>query len=65
MSSTPEGLFEEFLTREERTETDSGRPIIETITTHRTYTTKSAPDSGKLSTTEIINRYNEQSLLNR
>lgn len=44
---TPEGLFEEFLSREERTETDTGQPIVETITTHRTYTTNTTPDSSK------------------
>lgn len=44
VSSTPGGLIEEVLTR---TETDSGQPIIETITTRRTYTTNTTPDSGK------------------
>lgn len=42
MSSTPGGLIEEYLSREKRTETDAGLPIT-TITTHRTYTTNSAP----------------------
>ena len=53
MSCKPGGLIEEYLTREERTETDTGLPIVETITTHRTYTTNTAPDSGKLKTTEL------------
>lgn len=42
VSSTPGGLIEEYLSREKRTETDAGLPIT-TITTHRTYTTNSAP----------------------
>ena len=47
VSSTPGGLIQEFLTREERTEVDSAQPIVETITTRRTYTTNTTPDSGK------------------
>ena len=47
VSSKPGGLVHEVLTREERTETDSRQPILETITTRRTYTTNTAPDSGK------------------
>ena len=48
MSSKPGGLIEEVLQREQRTETDAGHPIVETITTHRTYTTNTAPNSGEL-----------------
>jgi len=47
VSSAPGGLVEEVLKRQERTETDSGQPIVETITTRRTYTTSTTPDSGK------------------
>lgn len=43
MSSKPVGLIDELLQGQERMETDAGQPIVETITTHRTYTTKSAP----------------------
>lgn len=45
MSSKPVGLIDEFLQGQERMETDAGQPIVETITTHRTYTTKNAPPS--------------------
>lgn len=43
VSSKPVGLIDELLQGQERMETDAGQPIVETITTHRTYTTNSAP----------------------
>ena len=51
VSSKPGGVIEEFLTRQERAETDSGQPIVETITTRRMYTTNTTPDSGKYMST--------------
>ncbi|KAK2570584.1 Dystrophin [Acropora cervicornis] len=44
LSSQPDGWIEEYL--REETETDAGRPVIETITTHRTYTTHTKPETG-------------------
>lgn len=45
MSSKPVGLIGEFLQRQGRMETDAGQPIVETISTHGTYKTNTAPPS--------------------
>ena len=53
LSSQPDGWIEEYL--REGTETDAGRPVIETITTHRTYTTHTKPETGE-GDTDIVYR---------
>ena len=53
MSSHPDGWIKEYLSDE--SETDAGRPVIETITTHRTYTTHTTPETGE-GDTDIVYR---------